>query len=51
MFWICNELADHGLNDSNVAIEKTSEDTTNKGHPEVRSEADAEEGDTGAEAS
>jgi len=51
MFWLRNQLADHGLNDANVAIQQAANSTPEKGHPDVVSKADHDHAEHGADAS
>lgn len=51
MFWLLDKFSDHGLDNSNVAVEGTAKDSTSKSHPKVRSKAQNKHADHGSEAS
>lgn len=44
MFRLVDKLADHGLDDANVAIEDATEGSAQQGHPKALGEANDEEG-------
>lgn len=50
MLRLVDKLANHGLDDADVAVEDTTEGSSNKGDPEVGGKADNEEGKEGASA-
>lgn len=50
MFRPGDHFTDHGLDDTNVAVQQTAEGTTQKGDPDVGSEADNDHADHGADA-
>lgn len=50
MLWINNQLADHGLNDSYIAIERAAYEATKESHPEVHAKANDKERRNGTKA-
>lgn len=43
MLWPLDQLADHGLDDPNVAVQHPADNTSDEGNPVVRSKADDEQ--------
>ena len=50
MLWVDDELADHGLNDTYISIERAAEEATEECHPKVYGKAYDKEGGNGTDA-
>lgn len=50
MFGLGDELANHGLDDTNVAVEKTTDSATDQSNPNVGGEADHDHAEHGSHA-
>jgi len=51
VFGFCDELANHGLDDGNVSVEKTANHASQQGHPDVGREANHDHAEHGPDAS
>jgi hypothetical protein len=51
MLWLGDQLADHGLNDADVAIEEATKGTASEGNPNVRGKSDRDHAEHGSHAS
>lgn len=51
VLWFCDELANHGLDDGNVSVEKTANDSSQQGHPDVGGKANHDHAEHGPNAS
>ena len=50
MFWFLHQLTDHGLDDTDVAIQQTTQGSTDEGNPEVGGESYHDHAEHGSDA-
>jgi hypothetical protein len=51
MLWLGHQLANHGLNNTDVAVKQPAESASDQGDPEVLGKADHDHAEHGADAS
>lgn len=51
MLWLCDEFTNHGLNNTDIAVQKPADGTTKHSHPDIGREPNHDHAEHGADTS